>query len=217
MEAVNKFEIDPLLVKMLVNEAGLPAKFVASLNDGTDWFFVVRIHSMLETALNQLILTAIGDKRLASIVSHLDTGDRKRGKLAFIKALELLPTQAMKFVTMIGELRNDLVHDISQFEFSFEEWIKKRSREALNNFIESLKFSVDRPRDIPFDRNVLKSFPSDLIRGLILVAALNIVAIAIDKKKSRMISELQCEYQRLQSLLDSYEGGKRTGAESVRK
>src|SRR5262245_11616710 len=96
--------VSPGLSGVLIEHCKISASVVASLEDGDDWVFVIRTHSLVETALNQLITTALRDERLAGIIALLDTSDKRRGKMAFVKALELLPKKARQFVAILSQL-----------------------------------------------------------------------------------------------------------------
>ncbi len=89
---------------------------------------------MLEAGLNELISAKLGDARLVDIVARMDTGDRNKGKMAFVKTLDLLPDGVRQFIRIFSKLRNDLVHDVRQFEFSFSAWITKMPAAEIRNF-----------------------------------------------------------------------------------
>jgi hypothetical protein len=89
----------------------------------SDWAFVIRLHTVIEASLNDRIITALGDQRLFPIISRLDIGDQTRGKLAFAKALNLLPDEYRSFVKWFGELRNSLVHNAKNLDFSIQGYL----------------------------------------------------------------------------------------------
>ena len=74
-------------------------------------------------SLNERIVGALGDARLSEIVSRLDTADQTRGKLAYCKALNLLPEEYRSFVKWFAELRNALVHHAKNLDFSIETYL----------------------------------------------------------------------------------------------
>ena len=128
-------------IASLAKHTSLPKEFLLGLPDSDDWSLIIKLHSLVELSLNSLVTKAIGDGRVSEIVMRLDTSDKLRGKMAFIKALELLPSEARTFVSKLSELRNDLVHDISKFNFSLSKWIKEMSSQDLSNFTNPLFLS----------------------------------------------------------------------------
>ena len=59
-----------------------------SFETDSDWALVIKLHAYVEASLNFLLVKHFGDQRLEEVVSYLDISDRRRGKLAFKKALD---------------------------------------------------------------------------------------------------------------------------------
>ena len=177
--------LTPETISGLVSHTGLPEEFIGGLEDGDDWSFAIKIHSLIEWALNKLVVDAIRDERLAKVISRLDTSDKLRGKMAFVKALELLPAEARGFVSILSELRNDLVHNAASFVFSFSSWVSNMSPEAFKNFTNALNFGFEGPiadeKWPPEERKLMRTFPSRLLRSLVMDRALTITALAVTK------------------------------------
>jgi hypothetical protein len=53
----------------------------------------------------------------------LDVSDQTKGKLAFIKALDLLPTEDRSFIKQLSVMRNSLVHDAKNLEFNLKVYL----------------------------------------------------------------------------------------------
>lgn len=105
-------------------EIGVPESFLTRLATDDDWTTVIKLHSMLEAGLNRLLTMRLGYAGLSDFASKLDTGDRQRGKLALAKVFGLLSDDPRKFIRELSDLRNDLVHDVRKFEFSFPKWVE---------------------------------------------------------------------------------------------
>lgn len=84
-----------------------------------DWSIVIKGHALLEAAMSFLLARYFGDERLRLIFDQLELSNKKYGKMAFIKAADLLPKPYRRFVATTSELRNSLVHDIRQVAFEF--------------------------------------------------------------------------------------------------
>lgn len=129
--------------------------------------------------------------------------------MAFIKALELLPSEARAFVSKLSELRNDLVHDVSNFNFCLSKWVKEMAPQDLSNFTKSLNFDNNGSREF-WDSNAKNHFrnlPDSDLKGILIFACLSIFYSAIDHELEKYKQPLIQEMKRLQGLKDSYEGG----------
>src|SRR5437870_3176477 len=99
LREIAKETLEPTLLHKLApwveKNLGASASAFLQMPLDDDWTFVIKAHAIMEAALNRLIVVALGGHdSLAEFVSRLDTGDRNRGKMAVIKALELLPSEA---------------------------------------------------------------------------------------------------------------------------
>lgn len=196
----------------LTERFNLPQSFFGNLETDNDWSFVIKVHALVEMALNMLITGAIGQK-LNDIVARLDTGDRRYGKLAFVKELELLPSEARKFVRQLGELRNELAHDVRKVDFSLANWIAHLPKAELDNFLNSLNFDFEgqpTSNEKLKNKNAARKFPAKLVRLLIVGTSLKIVWRAIDMDFNRFVAPHYKEIERLQGLVASYEAGKKS-------
>jgi hypothetical protein len=90
----------------LESDCGLPEGFCVNLLQEDDWSFVIKMHSLLETAVSQLLTNALGRNELADIFAALEMSNTKTGKIAFASALGLLPKQHLDFIRSLSELRN---------------------------------------------------------------------------------------------------------------
>ena len=165
--------------------------------------------------MNKLVVDAIQDERLAKVISRLDTSDRQRGKMAFVKALELLPAEARGFVSILSELRNDLVHNVNSFGFSFSTWVSSMSDDGFKHFSNSLNFGIEGhtadgnwPSE---DKRLLRAFPSRLLRSIVMDRAFIITAISVTKGYDLTIDVLNRELKRVAGMVESYEAGKKSG------
>jgi hypothetical protein len=105
----------------------------------SDWAFVIRLHTIIEATLNHLIVKHFADERLFGVVSELDVSDQRRGKLAFVKALDLLPKPYRAFVKQFSEIRNELVHDIKNLDFDLKTYMAGPGKDRRKNLSEALQ------------------------------------------------------------------------------
>lgn len=107
---------------------GISPEFFERVDSDDDWAFIIKMHAVLEGAFNHVIVSHFGDERLSDIISHLEMSDRKKGKLAIIKALEILPSETRGFVQRLSEMRNAAAHDVKNVNFDVKDWIDSRMK-----------------------------------------------------------------------------------------
>jgi hypothetical protein len=116
------------LTRWVRENAGLPESFLTDLLDEDDWSFVIKAHALMEMVMNRTLSIVLGKPQLDEIISFLDTSEQRRGKVAFLRALEVFQSHDKNFVRWFSDLRNDIAHDVSNVSFTFEEWFKDESR-----------------------------------------------------------------------------------------
>lgn len=103
-----------------------------------DWMLIIKLHAMIEAALNSALSRQFGVPALEKVIARLDTSDGSRGKAAFAKALGVLDNPSIKFLQKLSELRNSCVHNIRNFQFDLTKHlaeIDEDDRKALLNAI----------------------------------------------------------------------------------
>ena len=138
------------LVSLLEMDLGIEPGFLTRLADENDWSFVIKSHAFLEAALSHLIANALEAPALGSILAHVDTSNTRSGKLAFLRELDLLDDASRRFIKSFSELRNSLVHDVSQVSFSFSEYLAGLDKQQKDNFAKSFSLFATGPT---FERN----------------------------------------------------------------
>ena len=118
-------EVNEGFRNFLSNDLGVNADFFSLVRKDDDWSCFVKLHALLEASLNHLLLKHFQDDRLAKIISFLETGDNRKGKIAFISALELLPVEMRGFIRRFSELRNQFAHGVKNTKFRLATWIEQ--------------------------------------------------------------------------------------------
>ena len=77
-------------VSLLEQDLKIRPGFLYGLLKEDDWSFVIKGHAFVEAAVSHLLVTAIGKNELSRVVSNLELGNLRTGKLAFAEALDLL-------------------------------------------------------------------------------------------------------------------------------
>lgn len=127
-------------VSLLEVDLEIRQGFLMKLKDEDDWSFVIKSHAFLEAALGHLISDALSETVLHGVLANLETSNARSGKLAFIKALSLLDEEARRFIRSFSELRNSLVHDIGQVDFSFDYYLNSLDKQQKTSFVKSFGY-----------------------------------------------------------------------------
>jgi hypothetical protein len=109
-----------------------------SIEGDSDWALVIKLHAYVEASLNFLLVKHFGDQRLEEVIAYLDISDRRRGKLAFIKALALLPREYRSFIQKLSELRNRVAHDVKNIDFDLKLYMESLDSKQFKEFADSL-------------------------------------------------------------------------------
>jgi hypothetical protein len=112
-------------IKQLEKDLSLPKGFYRKLYKEDDWSFVIKLHSLIEAALSSLIIEALGHTQLSETISRLELSNNATGKIAFVKALNLVNEDHRRFIRKLSEIRNDFVHGISTVSIDLREYLSK--------------------------------------------------------------------------------------------
>jgi hypothetical protein len=124
------------------NQLGLPTGFLLSLyTHEDDWSFVIKSHAFLEAALTHLLADHLGKDDLVPVFAYLETSNVRTGKLAFVKAFDLLDKGARRFIHTLSELRNDLVHEVSNVNFKFDTHVAGLTDKERKEFIGAFDYA----------------------------------------------------------------------------
>jgi hypothetical protein len=163
------------------NQLGLPTGFLRGLYDHEDdWSFVIKSHAFLEAALTHLLADHLGKEDLLPVFAYLETSNVRTGKLAFVKAFDLLDKGARRFIHTLSELRNDLVHEVSNVNFNFATYVSNLSDKERKEFIGAFDYALvevvqasQRPMDDrlrgTLDRLVLTTPRLALVAGIAMI------------------------------------------------
>ncbi len=141
-------------------ELGLPKGFCWRLVAEDDWSFVIKLHALLESAVAGQITRAFERKELADIFARLEMSNTKTGKLAFIKALSLLPSGHIQFLRSLSELRNALVHNVQNvavglveyFQLEAANWAPRDLKKLGNRWAFGIKVAGEEYQSEPLAR-----------------------------------------------------------------
>jgi hypothetical protein len=124
----------------LEEELSIPAGFLQAIYKEDDWSFVIKGHAFLEAAATHLLTSLAGDRKLEKVFSNLELSNTKTGKLAFLKALSNLSKSERRLIRQFSELRNMLVHDISQASFNLKDYALSLDTKQKQSFVKSFSY-----------------------------------------------------------------------------
>lgn len=108
-------------VQLIEKEVGVRQGFLETLRDEDDWSFIIKTHALLEAAVSYLLCKTLQRDELVDVFCHVELSGKKSGKMAFVKALRLLEEPDRRFVSSLSELRNHLVHKVSNIDFDLKQ------------------------------------------------------------------------------------------------
>jgi hypothetical protein len=173
---------------------GLAPGFLVGVAAEDDWSFVIKTHAMIEAAVSQMLAEACGKPEWLGVFSRLSLGDTTSGKLAFVKAIDWLHEPDRRFIRKLSEIRNDLVHNVSQTKFSLESYVQTLDSGQLRTLTYPL---WDEDGTIVFDDQ--RSPGAAFVRENAKIAILTTVSTLLgtiaaqtwhDKKKNEILSLL---------------------------
>jgi hypothetical protein len=117
--------------------------FLAELERDDDWSYIVKLHTFMEAAVSHLLVKAFEDARLDKTLRSLPLGSLRSGKLAFLRALDLLGDSDMRFVRFVSELRDVLVGRIQSVSFSISSHFAERGSPQIPQLFRAWGFAAN--------------------------------------------------------------------------
>jgi hypothetical protein len=108
----------------------------------SDWSMVIKLHAIFEAVLSNLITKRLEKPQIGEVISNLEFNNKKSGKVALAKALNLIEARDVTFLRDLSELRNLLVHNIENVTFSFVDHVAKLSPEKLKKFRTAFGYAI---------------------------------------------------------------------------
>lgn len=133
MEFPDDFKVDAGILG-LEAKIGVRENFFRDLLGEDDWSFVIKLHALFEAACTHLLLFHFKEPELTEIFARLELSNKTTGKIAFLGKLELLGKENRRLVVALSEMRNSLVHDVRNAEFSLEKMVVDLDSAALKQF-----------------------------------------------------------------------------------
>lgn len=114
---------------------GLPDGFYERLSAEDDWSFVIKLNALLEAAATHTLVVRLQAPELADSIANLNFAQSKCGKIALLRNLGALTQDQAKTLRMIAELRNSLIHNITNTSFRFSSYLQSCDRNQVEQFV----------------------------------------------------------------------------------
>lgn len=101
----------------------LPEGFYLKLLEEDDWSFVIKLSSLFEGACTEVLSAQVNCPEMNDILARMDMAAPK-GKIETLKKFGSLTDDQAKILKAIAELRNELVHKISNVGFQFSRYFE---------------------------------------------------------------------------------------------
>lgn len=127
-------------IRELEQALGLPKGFCFKLIEEDDWSFVIKLQALLESAVSDLITHSLQRSELTRIFSLLAMSSEDTGKIAFVKALNLLPNGHIEFIKALSKIRNTVAHSIRNVDFDLVAHFKNTPPKKLKQLTDLWAF-----------------------------------------------------------------------------
>ncbi|WP_428603591.1 hypothetical protein [Sedimenticola sp.] len=110
-----------------------------------DWTMIIKLFSLFEAVTAVMIVEELNRPELLDPITSIQMGTTNNGKIAFVKSLQLLPDSYIKYIEMLGWLRNKFAHNISSSSHDlkdFLETISTKRRKECQKYLHRIKSTV---------------------------------------------------------------------------
>jgi hypothetical protein len=121
-------------VDTIENKLGMPG-FFYSLAKDSDWAVIVKLHALIEALCSHLITDELKKPELLPIISYIPLGESKFGKVNILQALKLITDDEYQYIVGLSELRNKLVHNVANVNFSLKVHVASLDSNQFKAFV----------------------------------------------------------------------------------
>lgn len=121
-------------MRSMADLCGLRSDFLLDLigREPNDWSFVIKAHALLESIVCQRLALYLRQPAMEFVLAQkVQMEDR----IEMLKALGIAESSERQMMRTLGRLRNNLVHNVQQTDFTFVHYLQKRDNRR--NFADS--------------------------------------------------------------------------------
>lgn len=174
------------LVAQISDSVNAHVEKVTSFLNDDDWSLVIKLHALVEASLTQLLLSRTDDA-LEKVIERLPLSDNSIGKGRMALDMGLISDSQYRFLRKFSELRNDLVHKISNVDFDLLNYVERLDPNQRKGWKIMLSWSPpEAPVNAPNDEDL--TYPR---AGLYLSVLRLVMVMATDEQLARMTKKTQ--------------------------
>lgn len=124
------------------DKLGVPKGFFVKLFEEDDWSFVIKLHALFEAAANYILVRKLGVPEIEESINYLEFSGARIGKTKLLMEMGVISKRQFTFTNKLSALRNQLVHRISNVNFSFSEYIGDMDSNQRKEFVKTFGYGV---------------------------------------------------------------------------
>jgi hypothetical protein len=128
-------------IRNIEERIGVRTGFFDELAKEDDWSFVIKAHALLESACAEILALRTGTPQTLDIFSRTELSSKSTGKVAFLKAFDLLNDRERRFISAFSEIRNSLVHNIRNTSFNLQLYVTALDKNQRKIFVENFGYA----------------------------------------------------------------------------
>lgn len=161
MKISDDFQMDEGILELEVR-IGVSKYFFRDLKDADDWSFIIKLHALFEAACTHLLLFHFKEPNLTGLFSRLELSNKTIGKTAFLGKIGLLEKENRSFISSLSEIRNSLVHDVRNSQFSLPDMVTGLEASVIKRMAISFSPFETRIRKFSYSPEMKVGFDKDL-------------------------------------------------------
>jgi hypothetical protein len=185
-------------IRQFEEQVGLPENLFLYLPNEDDWSFVIKLHALFEGAATHVLSIRIGGGCLEEELSHLDFAHPRFGKTRLLRRLGVINAPQAKFLQLLSETRNRLVHSVQNVAFSFDEHVEAMDENQFAAFCDKVALGQSGPVSIHDKEIPRHQFVSENPKLCIWLAASDVLACICVEEDFAEIEERQRSMERAQ-------------------
>lgn len=131
-------------VEALESLLGLPVGFYNTLLKEDDWSFIIKLSALFEAASTQAVAAKLHYPEIENELARLEQSK----KIDLMFKLGILVEEQKKFLVRLSELRNKLVHNISEIKFDFVHYVLSLDGNQKRSFVTIFGHGIKESFDI---------------------------------------------------------------------
>lgn len=131
------------IFSQIESDLNLPLNFINQLLKDDDWSLVIKLHALIESSITSVLTKNYPQEALSDFIPKLSLHG-PRGKVLLARKSDIITDEHSLFINKLSKLRNRLVHNISNVNYSIAEYYKSEQlSDIINRSIDSTSFFIN--------------------------------------------------------------------------